>query len=306
MDVLSDVLRALHPRGAVHHRSEMAAPWGLADGDGSAATYHVVLRGRCLIEVIETGEEAALEAGDVAVLPRGHAHALRDRRTSAVTPVMELVARHPPDVSGVLRVGDGEERTALVCGGVSFGEPHLHPLLEALPPLLVLRRALYACEPWLEHTLRFLTSEALSGRPGAEVVMSHLSCVLFIQAVRTYLDGDAPCRRGWLRALQDPPVSRALAAIHQDPAAPWTVERLASEAGLSRAGFAARFCDLVGEPPMRYVTRWRMYRAGHLLRTEPLTLADVAERVGYRSEAAFSRVFKRWMPSAPGAYRKGG
>ena len=149
-----------------------------------------------------------------------------------------------------------------------------------------------------------MACEAASGRPGARTVVSRLADILFIQIVRGFLSSTPVSHRGWLRALNEPQIGAALGLIHQDPRQPWTVAMLASKVGMSRSTFAGRFAELVGEPPLHYVTRWRMQRAASLLREGRATLADIADRVGYESEAAFSKAFKRWVGAAPGAYRR--
>ena len=297
-DALDDALAALQPRGAFLYRSELAAPWGLTAGSGPS-TFHIVEAGRCLLTA--AGQTVAVEAGDLAVLPHGSAAAFRDAAGSPAPPIEAVLARYPPDAAGVLRNDGDGERTALVCGGVAFDDAVPHPVLDALPPVLVLRGAMRDGTPWLANTLRFLACESRSGRPGAATVMGHLGSVLFIQAVRAALGGaEAP---GWLGALADPHVGPALRAIHAAPEAPWTVEALGREGGLGRSAFAARFRAAVGEAPMRHVARWRIYRAARLLQTDA-TLADVAGRVGYESEAAFGRAFKRWTGRPPGALRR--
>lgn len=302
MDLLSRALQALHPHGAACYRRVFRAPWELRGADGPAA-YYVVLEGRCLLET-EESEPVWLEAGDTAVLPRGAAHTLRDAPETLASPVEVLTAAHAPEAGGVLRVPGAGPQTTLVCGFVAFTDAVTPPLLAALPPLIVVRRAQRAGMPWLEHTLAFLTRESQGDRPGASATMAHLSCVLFVQALRAYLDEAPADARGWLCALRDAQISRVLMAVHAAPAAPWTVAALAAEAGMSRSAFAVRFRALVGEPPLQYVTRWRMHEAARLLRSEPATLAEIAERVGYASEAAFGRVFKRYLNRAPGRYRR--
>ena len=244
-----------------------------------------------------------LEAGDFAVVPRAGTVAFRDAPGRVAPPVEHLLARHPPDASGVLRNGGDGPRTALVCGGVAFDDAVPHPLLDALPPVLVLRQAMHDGTPWLSKTLGFLVCESRSRRPAAATVMGHLGSVLFIQAVRAALADEAVGGAGWLGALGDPHVGPALRAIHTTPAWPWTVEALGREAGLGRSAFASRFRAAVGEPPMQHLARWRAYRAARLLRADA-TLAEAAEAVGYASEAAFARAFKRWTGRSPGAVRR--
>ena len=157
--------------------------------------------------------------------------------------------------------------------------------------------------PWLETTLQYLASETASALPGAETVIGHLTDIIFIQAVRAYISGAGECKKGLAKAITDPQIGQALSLIHNAPQEPWTVASLALRAGMSRAGFAARFRELVGEPPLQYLTRWRMHKAAGMLRAGPESLGEIAGRIGYEAEAAFSKAFKRWAGHAPGAYR---
>ena len=298
-DPLDAALAALRPRGVFLYRGEFAAPWGLSDTSG-LAFFHIVEAGRCWLTAGDM--TVALDAGDLAVVPGGVEAAFRDAPGTPAPPVADLLARYPPDAANVLRNDGPGPRTALVCGGLAFDEALPHPVLAALPPVLVLRGAAHDGTPWLVQTLQFITCESRSGRPGAATVMGHLASVLFIQAIRAALaDRAAP---GWLGAVSDAHVGPALSAIQQAPERPWTVEALGREAGLGRSAFAARFRAAVGESPMQHVTRWRVYHAARLLREGRLPVAHVGERVGYESDAAFSRAFRRWTGRAPGEIRR--
>lgn len=299
-DPLDGLLQTLQPRGAFYFHTELHAPWAFTTPPGPAS-FHIVLDGSGVLEI--DGETHTLEAGDVALLPHGRLYTLGDQPGRPALPVEVLLSRY--GAGGIhLRKGGAGPLTTLVCCGVAFDDPFPHPLIEALPPVLILRGATCETVPWLPHTLGFLACEARSGRPGAETVMGHLASVFFIQAIRAYLDEADAGPIGWLHALRDPHLGPAITAFQAAPAEPWTVARLADEAGLSRSAFSARFRSVVGEPPMQYATRWRMYRAAQLLRTERLTLSEVAARVGYESEAAFNRAFKRWTDRTPGAFRR--
>ena len=311
MDPLSDLLATLRPSGAVFYGGRVPAPWGLAHPAGPAA-FHAVLGGPCHVELGGGLGGAVLGPGDLALLPRGHAHALRDAPGTAALPLDAFRARvETGPACGAAEPADGV--TELVCGELRFEPGEAHPLLDALPPLVVVRAGAAGRVPWLDHTLSFLACEARSGRPGASMLMAHLASVLFIHAVRAHLaeadagdgaGGDGAPARSVLVALRDPGVAAALGAFHREPGEPWTVDTLARHAGMSRTAFAERFRALVGEPPLTYATRWRMHHAARLLRTERIALADIAARVGYGSEAAFNRTFKRWMRVPPGRYRR--
>ena len=299
-DPLDAAFGDLRPVGAFYYRSELSGPWAFRVPP-SPASFHYVEAGRVGLEV--GGAAADLEAGDLAVVPHGVAVTFRGAGGGDPEPVEALRERHPPGPDGVLRNGPGPASAVMVCGGVTFEDAVAHPVLEALPPLLVVRGAADDDAPWLANTLRFLACESRSGRPGAATVMAHLSSVVFLQAVRAAVADDRVEGVGWLGAFRDPHVGPALAAIQRAPEAEWTVAALGLEAGLGRSAFAARFCAVVGESPMRHVARWRVYRAGQLLQGGA-SLAEAAGRVGYGSEAAFGRAFKRWTGRSPGAVRR--
>lgn len=306
MDLLSQAIQALHPRGAGHYRGVWAAPWGVRSDD-SPAQYHVVLDGRCALTV-STGEGTQLEwleEGDAVMLPPGAAYTLGSAPDVHAQTFAAWMADPRMQAEGpVLRIAGSGSPTVLVCGYIDFEDAVGHPLLDSLPPYIIVRKADRAGVPWLEHTLSFMACEAESGRPGAEATIAHLSSVLFVQALRTYLARDGVDAVGWLRAAHDPYLSRTLRAVQAAPDAPWTTETMAGEAGLSRSAFAKRFSELMGEPPMTYLTRWRMRTATRLLRAGDTTMAYVAEQVGYGSEAAFSRAFKRELGHPPSQFRR--
>ena len=177
-------------------------------------------------------------------------------------------------------------------------------LFDSLPPVVHVKGDAGTTVRWLEANLQFVASEMASGEPGFETIVSRLADILVVQAVRAHVAQTGGGCKGWLRALIDPQIGRALSLIHEKPEDDWTVESLASKVGMSRSAFAARFAQLVEEPPLTYLTRWRMQKASRLLETSPAGVAEVAKRVGYDAEAAFSKAFKRWIGVAPGAYRR--
>jgi AraC-like DNA-binding protein len=304
MDVLSEVLQSVHLEGGVYCRTELTAPWGLHMPAAPGAAFHAVLRGGGWLELDGQGARIPVASGDLIVLPHGHGHTLRDDPGTAATPLERLLDGRDLWEPFVLHHGGGGASTSLVCGGFRFGDQAANPLLAVLPPLIHIKGEAGRAVPWLETTLQFIAGEAASGRPGSDTVIARLSDVLFIQAVRGYLAGAPQDGGGWLGALVEPGLEPALRRMHRQPERPWTVAELAAEAGMSRSAFSARFSRVVGEPPLQYLTRWRIHRAMGLLREGRLGLAEVAERVGYESEAAFSKAFKRWAGVAPGAWRR--
>lgn len=307
MDALSDVLETVHLHGSVYCRSELTAPWGMSIPQVSQAQFHVVRRGRCWI-LVEGDEPVLLEAGDLVMLPHGTAHTLADRPNSPTRPLFDLVATcmvprghegKPP-----LRHGGGGQATTLLCGYFRFDGGTAHPLLSVLPRVVLLRGEGGRARRWLEAALDLIADETVGGSPGSESLVNRLTAALFIQVVRLHLDQRDELDPSWLAGLRDPRIAHALGLIHGEVSAPWTVEALARQAGMSRSAFSARFSELVGEPPLRYLTRWRMQVAANHLAEDRLSLSQVAEEVGYQAEAAFHKAFKRMMGVTPGAWRR--
>ncbi|MCK6533423.1 MAG: AraC family transcriptional regulator [Polyangiaceae bacterium] len=304
MDVLTDVLQTVRVSSVCYGRVELGAPWGVRVPESDSASFHVLLRGNAWLEVEGMNDPVALASGDLFALPHGRAHTLRDSVDTPARPLEEIVGGGDACSTGTIKVGGNGAAATLVCGAFRFEDRTHNPLLNVLPPLILIKGEDGRAVHWLEPTLQFMACEAASTRPGARTVVSRLADILFIQIVRGFLSSTPESQRGWLRALTEPQIGASLGLIHQDPRTPWTVAMLASRVGMSRSTFAGRFAELVGEPPLHYVTRWRMQRAAALLRDGRATLADIADRVGYESEAAFSKAFKRWVGAAPGAYRR--
>ena len=303
MDVLTDVLETLRARGACYARLAAKAPFGVALPGGSIAAFHLVLEGSCVLRV-EGQPDVELAGGDLVAIPHGLAHTIVDHVSTPTQRLKDLLGSERKPGPASLEIGGRGAKTTLVCGKIEFEDPVGHPLLAALPAVILLRGGSQALVEWLEPTLRFIAAEAGSTRPGAQTVVSRLADVLFIQIVRGHLARVEPEASGWLSALGDPQIGAALSLIHENPGGAWTVQSLAASAGMSRSAFASRFNRLVGEPPLHYLTRWRMQKAQRLLRDGRVPLSDVATRVGYDSEAAFSKAFKRAVGAAPGAYRR--
>jgi AraC-like DNA-binding protein len=316
MDVLTDVLETVRVVAACYGRLEATAPWGIRVRPGEDAKFHVVLEGHARLVVEGVAEPIELSAGDIVALPHGHAHSLVDDPGVTLTPSLltdpsvtaqpleELLVCRPRGDNSVLRVGGGGQSSTIVSGRFRFEDRRNNPLLSVLPPVITLRGEMGKSVRWLEPTLKFIACEAQSGRPGSQTVIARLADVLFIQIVRGHLASLPVDGSGWLGALADAQIGAALGHIHQSPEQAWTVQSLASKVAMSRSAFASRFMRLVGEPPLSYVTRWRMQKAASMLRDGKQTLAEVAAGVGYDSEAAFSKAFKRAVGSAPGAYRR--
>jgi AraC-like DNA-binding protein len=304
VDVLSDLLSRARARGAVFAHSTLHPPWGLALGDDAPLAVHAVIRGEVWLRT--PGGELRLSAGDVALVPRTRdrtGHAIAHAPGAPTVPLAGALAAMavPGRPRRFVNAGEGGA-TEVMCGAYAFDGDLCDTLLSALPPAAVVRAG--DGGPGLRATLNLLADELAGDGPGHQTVLDRLLDLLLVHALRAHLADPAAARPGWHRALDDPPVAAALARLHDDPARAWTVASLAAEAGLSRAAFARRFAAAVGEPPLAYLTRWRMRLAEELLRRPGTTLAGVALAVGYASEFAFSAAFKRERGLAPAAWRR--
>jgi AraC-like DNA-binding protein len=303
-DPLGESLHFLRMSGAFYCRSELTAPWGLTlPPMPGYMWFHAPTAGQALLES-EGAEARLLRPGDFALVPHGEGHALRSDPEADAPGILDLEREEVSERYEILRYGGGGAPTALICGAVRFDHPAARNLVSVLPGTLHVESAGAAQPEWMQVTLRLMAAELRELRPGSEAVITRLADILVVQAVRSWLESDPAARTGWLGALQDQQIGRAIALIHREPARPWTVASLARELAMSRSAFAARFTELVGEPVMRYVARWRMQVAFDSLRDEHATVGELANRLGYRSEAAFARAFKRVMGIPPGAVRR--
>ena len=302
LDVLSDALGFLRLRGEVLCWSDLSAPWALGFDPDDALFFHIVEHGQCLVHLPGAGW-TQLASGDLVVLPAARGHVLASSEASRVVPVMSLVAGEVR-LPGRLRHGGGAGRTRVLCGRFRFDGRLAAGLLDAFPPVLVVRGSGGHAPEWLRLTTRLLAAEGRNETPGRSTALSHLVDLLFVLTVRHWLSTETDLPPGWISALRDPRIAVALSRIHAAPAKPWSVPSLARAAGMSRSSFADRFVALLGEPPNRYLTRWRVHVATRLLRSPGASTAQVASRVGYESEAAFSRAFRRVLGVTPGAFRR--
>ncbi len=298
MDPLSDVLDRIRLRGCVYFQRDFSPPWGMAMDAGPFAQFHLVVRGRCWLRAGETTRELA--TGDIVVFPFGAAHMLLDDPSTDPLPGLTVLAAHKKGRP----IFDGQQDGArLLCGHFELDRDLKHPLLRELPALIHIKGMSAEQPSWLESAIGLLIRESASDQPGAATVVDRLAEVLFVQVLRAHLLASVPSR-GFLAALKDRRMSNALEIIHDNVHTDLTLYAIARAAGMSRSSLALRFKEVMGVTPMDYVTGWRMQRAREMLRTTHGSLADVAERVGYRSEAAFSRAFKRVFDQTPGAFRR--
>jgi AraC-like DNA-binding protein len=317
-DVLSDLLKTVRLSGAAFFDIAANAPWAIASpprdailpkilpGADHLIAYHVVTTGACFA-TIASGEPIALEAGEVVVFTRGDPHVMSSG------PGM----RAPPTTADVLDVaaaaqlpfrinyaGPSEPSTTLVCGYLACDARPFNPLLEALPPVIKGGNARVREPGSLSHFIRFAVEEAAEKRDGGETVLTKLSELMFIEVVRGYVASLAGENAGWLSGLRDPLVGKVLSLIHGNPREDWTLDWLAKESGASRSVLAERFSQLVGIPPIQYLTKWRMQIASRLLNGSTSNLAAIAFEAGYESEAAFSRAFKKIVGVSPSIWRR--
>lgn len=302
-DVLSDVLSNLGLQTRLFCHSELGAPWCLAFPASTLAHFHYIERGGAWARLSDDNQPISLGAGDLLVLPHGKRYQISDAPERAPIPFSHVIPHAPRGCSIVRSGGDGA-RTSMLCGAFSMQSGSHHPLLALLPPALLLRPEESREAAWVEATLRQLAAEARGQSPGGELVVHRLTDILFVQVLRAWLNQATGIEGTWLGALRDSRIGKALSAMHANPAAPWTIHALAAGVGMSRSPFAARFGRLVGESPMVYLTRLRMQRAAHLLRSQAVSLLEAAAATGYQSEAAFSKAFRREFGVPPGQYRK--
>jgi AraC-like DNA-binding protein len=294
LDVLSDVLRAFHLSARVYLHASFCGTWAIDIADHKKAPFHVIAAGTCWLHFPDGQAPIALDAGDLVVFPHDTPHAL----SPSPEPPGPDVPRNRPATGAI----EGPF-TTLVCGDFDIERQAWNPLLESLPEVIVARRDDPANAQRLDSLLRLIVAEAATDEPGGKAVVDKLSETLFVHVVRTHLR-QRPAEAGYLAGLVDPHIGKALQAIHEQPQRKWTVEQLARVAGQSRSAFAERFQRLAGIAPLQYLTRWRMRRAHEWLTTGTESVARIAERCGYESEAAFAKVFKRETGVGPGAARR--
>ncbi|WP_331750505.1 MULTISPECIES: AraC family transcriptional regulator [unclassified Streptomyces] len=307
MDILTEALASMRTGHPASVRTNGRAPWGVRLPPVAGAGFHVVLYGTCwLVPLNDTPphlKPIPLSPGDVIFLRSGRGHILADHpSTPAVEATAEQIQRGSP--IGSLTLGGKGPETSLLCGDYHLDQSRPHPLVRHLPEVIHLPTR-HGRHPELSAAVQLLGSELENPRIGSDGIVPSLIDSLLLYILRAWLDDQPPtAAQGWAAALGDKAVAPALSAIHDDPSVQWTVESLAERAGLSRAAFARRFASLVGEPPMAYLTRWRMTTAARLLRESNAPLTTVAARTGYGSEFSFAKAFKREYGLAPGGYRR--
>ena len=304
--LFADVLSGVRLRSSIYFRPEFGAPWGVSIAD-HGPVFHVIATGTCWLRSTRLDKPLLLASGDLVIVTRGEAHVVSDEPATPVenfSNFFDLVKRHASGTNVPFRVGGKGPTTSFVCGGMQFENGANNPLLAVLPPFLHVAGSESGGLPWLRLTVEHILAELDSGAGGAAEVVTRLADILFIQAVRAYFHENADtAQSGWLAAARDQQVGRALALLHAKPDEPWTVDMLARRLATSRSSFADRFSELVGEPPLRYLSRLRIDAAARRLRSSDDKLSAVAAEAGYESVSAFNRAFKRQVGMTPGEYR---
>jgi AraC-like DNA-binding protein len=317
LDVLSEVLRTVSFSGATFFSAEFRAPWGftsppiatvvrtLQDPDAHLVLFHLVFEGRATARVEGVGD-MSLEAGDIVAFPQGHAHRVWEGRPERWYDTTLAVRRALAGELHVTRTGGSGHVTRFVCGYFSCDRWASEVVLAGLPSVLKVNVRDADHPGWLEGAIQFLATEAASDHAGRSALLTKLSEALFVETLRRWMVTLPKEGTGWLAAARDDVVGRALALLHRQPSRRWTLATLARDAGASRSMLAARFAHYLHEPPMSYLARWRLRLAARLLATTRQSVLEVAGRVGYESEAAFNRAFRREYELPPGRFRRAG
>ena len=315
--MLSELLKVVKLDSAIFFNCEFSAPWCYRAPEGERAArllaqtgrhliiFHLMVRGRAYVH-LEGGERTWLDDGDIVTLPHGHTHLLGNgegaRLIDGATALPKLLARG----LGPIKVGGGGEQSLFVCGFLSCDPLLSKAFLQALPPLFKVKISDDPSGQWLESSLRFAVAEAVAAREGASAMLAKLSEAVFIETVRRHIRALPETETGWLAGARDPAVGRALYLFHHRPAHPWTMPEMAKEVGVSRSVLAERFRHYLGQPPMAYLTQWRLRLGARALTSGRRSVAEIASEVGYETESSFNRAFNRNFHLPPARYRKSG
>jgi len=315
MDAFSEILSGVKLSGALFFNAEFSAPWGLSQPASSVMAakiapeaehlvfYHFVIQGGAVIELAD-GETIELTPGDVVIFPHGDAHHMSSGKGAVLPfPNYGIKAKIQARDLSPLHAGGGGEISRFVCGYMTCDPYISRPILNGLPRVFKVNIRTDRSGQWLENSILHLVEEAASGQVGSAAMLAKLSEALFVDTLRRYVAGLPERQLGWLAGARDPIVGKSLGLLHSRPAHPWTIADLAEEAGISRSALVERFTRYLSEPPMTYLTRWRLQLAARTLECTPRGVAEIAGEVGYESEAAFNRAFKREFGRPPGQYR---
>jgi len=315
MDVLSEVLKVVKLEGALFFNAEFSAPWCLRSPsatdmarylsrvEGRVITYHFLTEGRAYARLPD-GRREELSAGDIVVIPQGEVHFLGNGSPETPVDSLRTFSKNLADGLKLVRFGGGGEITRFVCGFMACDRRLSEVFLAGLPALLKVNVAREPSGQWLEHSIRFSVDQANGSNAGSGLVLARLSELLFVETLRRYVSSLPEDQIGWLAGARDPVVGQVLAHMHREPAHAWTISNLAKRVGLSRTRLAERFRHFVGESPMAYLAQWRLKLGAEILQSTEGSVAEVAAAVGYGSEAAFNRAFKREFNCPPARFRK--
>lgn len=314
MDALSDVLRVVRLAGGIFLDGRFTAPWSVVGNvtpeemtkfhiqTAHVIGFHYVVKGRLVVHLLG-GEPVELKEGEIVLLPHNDLHVLASAPGLDTVPAGSVVVLAPDSPLWKVDHGGGGDETKIVCGWLG-ADTGFNPLIQSLPPILTLDVANSPGGAWIVESFAFAASQVSAGAVGGSTIMGKLSELMFVEAVRRYVENLPPEETGWLAGLRDPAIAQALSLMHAQPNKDWTAEELAQSVNLSRSTFADRFTALIGQPPMRYLTLWRMQIAATKLRDNRQTIAQIAFDVGYESEAAFTRAFRREYGAPPATWRK--
>ena len=308
MDLLTDILSRLKLSGTLYFRTSFTSPWSIkVPAFEQVSRFHFAHRGRCLIRVENQSQPVSLEQGDLIIITRGASHTLFcDPSTEHLAVKLDDVIQSSGFTGeGALVYGEPgtHHETQLICGHFAFAKDARHPIIDALPTYIHIENYGETAGSWLEHTLRVIGQEAGQNNMGSELIALKLSEIIYAQVLRSFLNSDGHNYKG-LAGFSNPAIARVLQAIHQSPEHPWTLVELARVGGLSRTSLANRFSEYMSMTPLAYITQWRMQIARQRLLDSNHPIIDIAEAVGYQSEAAFGRVFKKFFKIGPATYRR--
>jgi len=292
-DTLGEMLYSLRLNGLVYASSELTAPWGMEmPSMVGKMMFHIVMQGECWLRI--PGQDAIhVRPGELALLPLGEGHCIASDISVGCEPFFDIPVTKYSERFEFMRYGGGGEQTILACGVMSFDHVIGQKLIAQLPPIIHMRSENAQLPNSLKSLIHVMAEEASALEVGGETVVTHLADIIVIKAMRYWIEHSPEASKGWLGALKDPKIGKALAAIHAHPESDWTVKRLAAQAGMSRSGFSAKFSEVIGTSAKQYLTEWRMNLARMKIMQSPVSLIGLAEELGYTSEAAFSRAYKR-------------
>jgi AraC-like DNA-binding protein len=317
MDALSEILQSVKLEGAVFYNAQFSAPWGfrsppsceiaafLRKGSRHVIIYHLLTQGRARARIEQGAHGADLLPGDIVVFPHGDAHVISNGSPARIVDNADYLKEIFARGMALARDGGGGETTSFICGYMQCDPELCKMFLGGLPPVFKVHIRDDPSGQWLENSIKFSAGEAGANRAGSDAVLARLSEALFIETMRRYMAELPPREKGWLAGARDPGVGAALAHLHRAPEHPWTIAGLAETVGMSRSVLAERFRHYLGEPPMTYLSRWRLQLGARLLTSTSYSVARIAGDVGYESEPAFNRAFKRQFGAPPARYRAG-